>query len=159
MNKILTLNQVDGLIEQYKNNSTVLVGGVFDILHIGHVRFLAEAKKYGDFLIVFLESDARVKELKGTDRPIHSQAERAEVLSELTCIDVIIPLPYFSTDQEYQDLTSWIKPKIIAITSGDPYQKQKQQQADDIKAKLITIPHLKTPSTTQLAKLLDLEKI
>ena len=61
----------------------VLVGGCFDILHLGHVVFLEKAKKEGDVLVVLLESDEKVRFLKGKGRPVHTQSERAEILSAL----------------------------------------------------------------------------
>ncbi|MBI3343244.1 adenylyltransferase/cytidyltransferase family protein, partial [Candidatus Gottesmanbacteria bacterium] len=58
----------------------ILVGGCFDLLHYGHIRFLEEAKKLGDHLVVALESDENVRRMKGEGRPIHTQAQRKEML-------------------------------------------------------------------------------
>lgn len=94
----------------------VLVGGCFDVLHPGHVIFLEKAKKMGDTLIVLLESDEKVRILKGVNRPVHTQKERARILSALTAVDQIISLPFMKTDQEYDELVKKIKPAIIAVT-------------------------------------------
>jgi D-glycero-beta-D-manno-heptose 1-phosphate adenylyltransferase len=65
---------------QQKNKKVVFTNGCFDLLHVGHVRYLAEAKKLGDFLIVGVNSDDSVKRLKGPTRPIQNQSDRAEIL-------------------------------------------------------------------------------
>jgi rfaE bifunctional protein nucleotidyltransferase chain/domain len=63
--------------------------GVFDILHVGHVRYLQEARALGDALIVGVNSDASVRRLKGPTRPVNPQDERAEVLVALRCVDAV----------------------------------------------------------------------
>jgi len=72
-----------------QNKRIVATSGCFDILHAGHVRYLNEAKKKGDVLVVFLNSDDSVRSLKGTKRPIIPQDERAEVISALGCVDYV----------------------------------------------------------------------
>lgn len=101
-----------------KGKKIVLAGGCFDILHPGHVTFLEKAKKAGDCLMILLESDQRVKELKGANRPIHTQKERAKVLSALRFVDYIVMLPYMKGDTEYDELIGRIGPDVIAITKG-----------------------------------------
>lgn len=135
----------------------VLVGGCFDILHYGHIAFLKQAKTQGDYLIVALESDENVRRMKGDARPIHSQAQRKEMLEALEFVDEVISLPPMHTDKEYFDLVQRIKPQVIAITEGDSVLEKKKQQAEVIGAKLVIIPKIHTPSTSQLAKLLGLE--
>ena len=135
----------------------ILVGGCFDLLHYGHVRFLEEAKKLGDTLIVALESDENVRKMKGDGRPIHSQKQRKTMLEALSCVDEVIPLPPMNSHQEYYDLVTRVYPQIIAITEGDPLEKNKREQAVKAGAELIVIPKIPTPSTSQLAKLLGLE--
>ena len=136
---------------------TVLVGGCFDLLHFGHINFLREAKKHGDYLIVALESDENVRRMKGDNRPIHTQVQRKEMLEALTFVDEVRSLPQMKTDDDYNNLVLEIKPAIIAITEGDPILDKKQKQAGSIGAKLIIIPKVHTPSTSQLAKLLNLD--
>jgi len=68
----------------------VFTNGVFDILHPGHVRYLAEARRHGDALIVAVNSDRSVRANKGPDRPVHPEAERAEVITALTAVDVAV---------------------------------------------------------------------
>ncbi len=140
-----------------KRKKLVLVGGCFDLLHYGHVRFLEEAKKLGDILIVALESDENVRRMKGEGRPIHTQKQRKEMLEALSFVDEVIALPPISMDQEYADLVKSIKPHVIAVTEGDPIVEKKKSHAEAIAAQLVIIPKIPTPSTSQLAKLLGLE--
>jgi FAD synthetase len=135
----------------------ILVGGCFDLIHFGHVSFLKQAKAQGDYLIVALESDESVKRMKGDLRPIHTQTQRKEMLESLSFVDEVIPLPPMHGDKDYFDFVTKIKPDVIAVTEGDPVQDKKQKQVDMIGAKLVVIPKIHTPSTSQLAKLLGLE--
>lgn len=136
---------------------TVLVGGCFDLLHFGHIAFLKKAKEKGDKLVVALESDENVRKMKGEARPIHSQLERREMLESVTYVDEVIPLPPMKGDRDYYELVRKIKPAVIAITQGDPLRIKKLEQANEIGAQLVEIPKIHTPSTSQLAKLLELE--
>lgn len=155
MDKIIYLDQIS-LIDQ--NNKRVLIGGVFDLLHYGHIKFLKEAKNCGDILIVALESDKNVRRSKGKERPIHNQQIRAEILSELTCVDYIILLSEMKTDQEYFDLVKTINPDVIAITSNDPQLENKRKQAECIGGELkIVTDRINTPSTSKLAQILKVE--
>ncbi len=135
----------------------VLTGGCFDMLHFGHIQFLNSAKQHGNYLIVALESDENVQAMKGANRPIHTQQQRARMLKELRCVDEVLSLPPMRSDTEYSDLVTRINPAVIAVTEGDPIQDKKQKQADNIGAKLVVIAKIHTPSTSQLAKLIGLE--
>lgn len=88
----------------------ILIGGCFDILHIGHIKFLKKARSFGDYLIVLLESDANIKKLKGNSRPFHSQKERKEILLSLKFVDKIIILPDIVDNTFYDNLIKKIKP-------------------------------------------------
>ena len=117
---LLLRNRIGSLCNRLKKQGKVivLVGGCFDLLHPGHVIFLEKAKKAGDSLIVLLESDEKIKAIKGINRPVHSQAERAKVLSALRPVDYIVVLPFLKNDLEYDRLILKIKPDIVAATSG-----------------------------------------
>lgn len=160
MNKLLSYEQTPFIIRKMRleGKKVVLVGGVFDILHVGHVRFLEEAKKRGDALIVVLEPDSKVKKTKGEGRPINTEAIRAEVLSALSCIDYIVVLPELTNDKDYEDMILKLRPNIVAITNGDPQRNNKRKQIESVGGKLeVVTPKIPTPSTTQLLKLLSLE--
>lgn len=139
------------------NKKVILVGGCFDFIHFGHISFLKQAKILGDYLVVALESDENVRRVKGDNRPIHTQEQRKQMLEALTFIDEVIALPPMKSDQEYFDFVIRVAPTIIAITEGDLIQDKKQTQAQKVGAQLVVIPKIHTPSTSQLAKLLDLE--
>lgn len=134
----------------------VLAGGCFDILHIGHIRFLKQAKALGT-LFVLLESDAKVNKLKGDKRPFYPQTERAEVLSALSCVDFVVILPTIHRDDEYVKVVTGLHPNTIALTERDPYLSQKMAQAKLLGGKIKVIPHLKTFSTSSLAELLGVD--
>jgi len=131
----------------------VLVGGCFDILHYGHIQFLKKAKALGDYLIVILESDKRVKELKGISRPIHTQDQRREALESLKFVDEVIILGDKMEDTDYEKVIKKINPQIIAITKGSNVKTH----FEVVNAKVIEIPRISAPSSSQIAKLIELE--
>jgi D-beta-D-heptose 7-phosphate kinase/D-beta-D-heptose 1-phosphate adenosyltransferase len=116
MNKLKTWKEISELVSELKakNKKIVFTNGCFDILHAGHVQYLAEAKNLGDILILGLNSDYSVKRLKGNDRPINSENERAIVLSALSSVSYIVK---FNEDTPYM-LIDHIKPDIL-VKGGD----------------------------------------
>lgn len=139
-----------------KEKRIVLVGGCFDILHVAHVKFLEKARQKGDFLFVLLESDRNVQKLKGKNRPINTQKNRAIVLSSLTCVDYVVQLPNLKNDNDYDKLVSQIRPSIIAITAKDPNIVHKIRQAKQINGKVVSVlQKISDQSTTRLARLID----
>lgn len=131
----------------------VVVGGCFDLLHYGHFQFLKKAKEAGDILVVLLESDEKVRQLKGVNRPIHNQSHRAEMLRSLKMVDEVVNLPSISRYEEYLEILKKIKPDIIAITSGDPKKDLKEKMAKEVGAKLLVVtPLLPGFSTTSILK-------
>jgi rfaE bifunctional protein nucleotidyltransferase chain/domain len=91
MGQIVTRNELAKRISAFKsaNQKIVTTNGCFDILHVGHVRILNEAKALGDILIVGINSDESVRRLKGDARPIVSQDDRAEILANLQAVDLV----------------------------------------------------------------------
>ncbi len=160
MNKLLTINQAIKTSEELRKNgkSIVLAGGVFDILHIGHIRFLKKAKKKGDSLFVLLESDKTARKNKGENRPINTQSARAEVLSSIEFVDCVILLPEMKKDRDYDRLVTHIQPMYIAITEKDKGIKHKMRQAKTVGAKVLSVtPEIKDKSTTKIAKIIEEE--
>ena len=88
----------------------VFTNGCFDILHVGHVRYLNEAKALGDILILGLNSDCSVKSLKGSNRPINNESDRAEVLSALKAIDYVV----IFDEKTAENIVGEVKPDIYA---------------------------------------------
>ena len=157
MARIVDLQKLKKFLPGENKGRIVLTGGCFDILHIGHVSFLSEAKKMGDYLVVLLESDRNVKKLKGRDRPVFIQEERAEMLSALASVDLIVLLPTMQKDSDYLNLVMKIKPDVIAVTEDDPHIEKKRYQAKEIGGELRIISLTKTFSTSKLAKILGME--
>ena len=117
MGKIINKKDIEKTIEKLKkeNKNIVFTNGCFDILHIGHVRYLKESSKFGDVLIVGLNSDSSVKKLKGETRPINNENDRAEILCALNFVDYVI---IFDEDTP-EKLLDAIKPDIY--TKGADY--------------------------------------
>ncbi|HCR36015.1 TPA: glycerol-3-phosphate cytidylyltransferase [Candidatus Woesebacteria bacterium] len=132
----------------------VLVGGCFDMLHVGHVEFLRKSRSFGDYLIVLLESDENIKKLKGKNKPIFNLKERITVLKAIKYVDKVIVVPENPTHETYLKLIKKIKPNVVAITEGDILQKHKLNQAKLVGAKLKVIKKYKDFSSTQITKLL-----
>ncbi|MCL4339106.1 adenylyltransferase/cytidyltransferase family protein [Patescibacteria group bacterium] len=159
MQKIINPKEAQRLSLSSKNKGKVkvLVGGCFDIIHIGHIKFLQESKKSGDILFILLESDTKVRRLKGKSRPIFSQKERALVLAALGFVDYVIMLPDMKSDKDYEKLILSLQPDVICVTENDPLIKEKKRQVNMIHAKLAAVPHIKTFSTSNLAKILGID--
>lgn len=117
----------------------VLVGGCFDILHVGHLKFLEKAKKQAEILIVLLEADKRVRSLKGDDRPVNTQRDRAYLLSRLRPVDYVVLLPTHISDADYDKIVKTIRPKVIAVTRGDANIKHKRRTAKLAGARVVAV--------------------
>ena len=97
-----------------KNKKIVFTNGCFDILHVGHVRYLTEAKAQGDLLVVGVNTDASVKELKGPSRPIQNELDRAEILLGLESVDYVC----LFGDETPIKLIEMIEPDVL-VKGGD----------------------------------------
>lgn len=147
---IITYTDIEPRSFEWQNKKSVLVGGCFDVLHFGHITFLQKAKEAGDTLIVALESDSFIIDTKKR-KPVHSQEERAYILTALKMIDYVILLPRFTKDADYNTLVGKVKPAIIAVTAGDPAISKKRDFATRIKASVVEVtPLLSTFSTTNI---------
>jgi D-glycero-beta-D-manno-heptose 1-phosphate adenylyltransferase len=92
MGKIRSLEELQVQVEELKHNgkTIVLANGCFDLLHVGHIRYLKGARQLGDVLIVGLNNDDSVRQLKGLGRPLMPEGERAEILEAISCVDYIV---------------------------------------------------------------------
>ncbi len=134
----------------------VLVGGCYDILHYGHYAFLKAASEEGDILIIALESDEFIKKRKNRT-PVHTQQQRAEILSGLSFVDYVIKLPFMNGDTDYMHLVDMTKPTIIAITDGDPQLENKKRQAEKVGAQLkIVTPVVESFSSSSIIEYANL---
>ena len=146
--KIITIDKLEKIL---KNNTKKIVftNGCFDIFHVGHLRYLRESAKQGDMLIVGINSDASVKRLKGNNRPIVNELERAELLAALSFISYVV---IFDEDTPYEIIKK-IKPDII--TKGGDYNPDDVVGKDIVEAKggkVIICPLEKDKSTTNIIK-------
>jgi FAD synthetase len=133
-----------------KGQRVVLVGGCFDVLHIGHIEFLSASKKNGDYLIVALEPDASIKNYKKR-KPVHTQLQRAKILSHLRDVDEVLLLPSLKGFEAYKKLVEDINPSVIGITQGDPQINNKKLQAQLVGAKIVEVmPHLEGYSSSKI---------
>lgn len=102
-----------------KGKKVVFTNGCFDILHVGHVKYLQQARSLGDVLVVGLNSDRSVSGLKGPDRPIQKESDRAEILAALGCVDFVIVFD----EETPENLIRRIKPNVL-VKGGDwPVEK------------------------------------
>ena len=117
MGKIVKQNEIIDIVQNgQKNNKTyVVTNGCFDILHVGHVRYLQKTSTFADYTIVLLNSDISVESLKGEGRPINCEADRAEILSALSCVDYVVLFDEKSPAKLLDD----IKPDVY--TKGADY--------------------------------------
>lgn len=117
------------LIDKIHNTGKTVVttNGCFDILHVGHVRYLEKTKTFGDYLIVLLNSDKSVKSIKGPSRPINNEMDRAEILSALKCVDYVV---LFDEDSP-RNLLDEMKPDVY--TKGADYTMETLPEADIMK--------------------------
>lgn len=115
--KVMTKDQIAPLLrtEQTQGKRIVFTNGCFDLMHIGHTRYLQAAKDLGDLLVVGVNSDASVKMLKKSpDRPIVSDAQRAEVVAALGCVDYVV----LFNEPDPQSLIAAVQPDVL-VKGGD----------------------------------------
>ena len=118
--KVVSHQQLFSILpELRKGKKIVFTNGVFDVIHKGHIFYLQKAKQLGDLLILGLNTDASVKRLKGNDRPINNENDRAYVLNALSCIDYIV---LFAEDTPI-DLIKAVQPDILV--KGSDYTIEK----------------------------------
>jgi D-beta-D-heptose 7-phosphate kinase/D-beta-D-heptose 1-phosphate adenosyltransferase len=121
----------------------VVVNGTFDILHRGHLEMLHYAKNQGDYLLVCIDSDERVRELKGSTRPINNQTDRMFMLNSLKCVDYV---KIFNTREELVELIKLYKPDIMVKGSD---WKGKSVVAQEHVNQVIFYDRIKPYSTTK----------
>ncbi len=149
MNKLKRLNELIKIVEGLKKEGKKIVftNGCFDILHLGHIRYLREAKRRGDVLIIGLNSDKSVRSLKGRDRPLVKEKDRAEILGALEMVDYIVVFDELTP----KNLIDRILPDILA--KGGDWKKEEVVGRDTVEAqggKVVIIPEVKGYSTSAL---------
>lgn len=125
----------------------VFTNGCFDLIHVGHTRYLTEAAKLGDVLVVGLNSDDSVKKIKGGGRPLIPESERAEVLASLSCVDYVV---VFDEDRP-DELIREIRPDYH-VKGGD-YSMEEIPEKDLVESlggKVVLIPEIEGRSTSKI---------
>ena len=153
-NKILTKSEISNFREAHPDKKIVFTNGCFDILHIGHTRYLQKAASLGDILIVGVNSDASVRKLKGRDRPVNCERDRAELLSMLPFVNYIV---VFGEDTPYE-LIEAIRPDVL-VKGGD-YKADEVVGKDFVEqrgGKLVLVDFVDGKSTTGIIEKLKKE--
>lgn len=115
MGKVATFQDIASQLASARTGrKVVFTNGCFDLLHVGHVRYLQEARRLGDLLVVGVNSDASVKRLKGPTRPIQNESDRAEILAALGAVDYTVVF----TEDTPAKLIEQVKPDLL-VKGGD----------------------------------------
>lgn len=143
---IQEINKVLPIVQQYRKEKKkiVLTQGSFDMVHIGHARYAEKAKSYGDVLIVGVDSDEKVRERKGPDRPIVPEDERLEMLTHLRAVDLVV---LKKLEAPKWELIKLIKPDVLVATK----QTYTAQQIEDLKEwckEIVVLDPMATTSTS-----------
>ncbi len=151
MNKILDRQILKEKLDllRREGKKIAFTNGCFDILHVGHVRYLRAAKKTADVLVLALNSDSSVQSIKGVKRPLVPEEERAEILAALDIIDFVTIFPELTP----LELINYLKPDII-IKGGD-WPEDKVVGRDEVKkwgGRVIIIPEVEGKSTTNIVE-------
>lgn len=130
MGKLVKREELPELLKELRSQGKTIVttNGCFDILHVGHVRYLQKTKTFADVLIVALNSDISVKKIKGPDRPVNNENDRAEILCALSCVDYVVLFDESSPENLLVD----IKPDVH--TKGADYTVETLPEAKAIMA-------------------------
>jgi rfaE bifunctional protein nucleotidyltransferase chain/domain len=129
LNKLYSLPQLAPIIQDLKKigKQIILANGCFDLIHVGHIRYLVESKELGDILVLALNSDASVAKLKGKGRPILDEKERVEILSSLSCVDYIT----IFQENDVNNILLLLKPHIHA--KGSDYTTDSVPEKETVK--------------------------
>ncbi|MGB5218103.1 MAG: D-glycero-beta-D-manno-heptose 1-phosphate adenylyltransferase [Smithella sp.] len=151
MNKILDREALRKKLIELRNQGKKIAftNGCFDILHVGHVRYLREARKTGDVLVLALNSDSSIRAIKGEKRPLVSEQERAEVLAALEFIDFVTIFPELTP----LELINFLKPDVL-IKGGD-WPEEKVVGREEVKqwgGRVAIIPEVEGKSTTNVVE-------
>src|SRR5512145_1586438 len=127
--KIKSLDELKGIVTQLRasGRKIVFANGCFDLLHVGHIRYLQNAKGLGDVLVLGINSDASVAALKGKGRPLQTQSERAEILASLDCVDHVLLFDALTVDGILHELQPDIHAKGTDYTQESVPERETVQ--------------------------------
>lgn len=147
-------DDLSALADQYRKQkkTIVLTQGTFDMLHIGHGRYLHKAKKHGDILLVGVDSDAKVKQRKGPDRPVVPEQERLEMLTYLKSVDHVVLKP---VDAPKWDLIKKVKPDVL-IATKETYSQKSLNELENFCGTVVVLDPMATTSTSAKIRLVQI---
>ncbi len=145
--KLKTISQMKAILRRLRGREkrVVFTNGCFDILHVGHIRYLRKARKLGDVLVIGLNTDRSVREIKGERRPVVSEKERAEVLSALEFVDYVV----LFDEPHPLHLIAALKPHILV--KGADWPKNKiigRDVVEKVGGRVVRIPLVPGASST-----------
>lgn len=149
LSKVLPLEDAYELVERHKarGDRVVFTNGCFDLLHPGHTRYLADARKLGDLLIVAINSDRSVRSLKGEGRPIFPQQERAEILAALDAVDYVTVFD----DPTPQAVIARMLPRVLVKGAGwGPNEIVGRAEVEAAGGRVVSMPAVPGFSTTSI---------
>lgn len=124
----------------------VLTSGSFDLIHLGHVKYLAKAKELGDVLVVGVDSDAKIRRRKGEDRPMVPERERLEMLAHQRPVDLLYLKP---EDEERWALIKAVEPDVLVLTADHSYTDDEQAALDEIVGEIAILERQATITTSE----------
>lgn len=128
--KIISRDELPRRVEQWRKagEKVILTNGCFDLLHVGHIRYLHAAKELGGKVVVALNSDASVRQIKGQGRPLMNEKERAEILAALSDVDAVVIFP----EPDVRAIIREIRPDVQA--KGTDYSADSVPERDEVVA-------------------------
>lgn len=145
--KIVTIEDLLQIKEERKNEQMVFSNGCFDILHVGHVRYLNEARSFGDYLVIGLNSDRSVRQLKGPDRPINQQDSRAVMLAALAFVDYVV---IFDEETPLVLIQQLLPDILVKGSDYDPKDIEGGKEVIANGGKVVTVPLVEGFSSTKI---------
>ena len=143
-----SLDELSKTVEHLKGIGLkiVLTSGSFDLIHLGHAKYLAKAKELGDVLVVGVDSDAKIRRRKGEDRPLVPERERLEMLAHQRPVDLL----YLKPDEEERwALIKAVEPDVLVLTADHSYSETEQAELEEIVGKIEVLERQATITTSE----------
>ncbi len=143
---ITSLEEAKKIVESIRMGGCriVLTSGTFDLVHIGHARYVAEAKNHGDFLVVGVDDDQKARGRKGENRPVVPELERLEMLTHLRWVDLVVLKRH---DEEKWGLIKLLAPDVLIVVQGT-YEQEEVEQLEQFVGAVVVLPRQAETSTS-----------
>ena len=143
-----SLDELSKTVEHLKGIGLkiVLTSGSFDLIHLGHAKYLAKAKELGDVLVVGVDSDAKIRRRKGEDRPMVPERERLEMLAHQRPVDLLYLKP---DDEERWALIKAVEPDVLVLTADHSYGADEQAALEEIVGRIAIVERQATITTSE----------